>query len=62
MGLPIRIEDRTGDTSYTQRRRQRADPPPSCATTPDLALLTSYEDAAVFRCRPDHHRRGARAG
>ncbi|MFM2350793.1 MAG: hypothetical protein RIR04_1759, partial [Pseudomonadota bacterium] len=26
-GLPIRIEDRTGDTSYTQRRRQRADPP-----------------------------------
>ena len=27
MGLPIRIEDRTGDTSYTQKRRQRADPP-----------------------------------
>ncbi|MFO0514223.1 MAG: DEAD/DEAH box helicase, partial [Rhodobacterales bacterium] len=26
-GLPIRIEDRTGDTPYTQRRRQRADPP-----------------------------------
>lgn len=27
MGLPIRIEDRTGDTTYTQKRRQRADPP-----------------------------------
>ncbi|MGR3571100.1 DEAD/DEAH box helicase, partial [Brevirhabdus sp.] len=24
MGLPIRIEDRTGDTSYARRRRQRA--------------------------------------
>ncbi len=46
MGLPIRIEDRTGDTSYTQRRRQRADPPQILLTTPEsLALLLSYEDA-----------------
>lgn len=46
MGLPIRIEDRTGDTSYTQRRRQRADPPHILLTTPEsLALLISYEDA-----------------
>lgn len=46
MGLPIRIEDRTGDTSYTQRRRQRADPPHILLTTPEsLALLLSYEDA-----------------
>ncbi len=46
MGLPIRIEDRTGDTSYTQKRRQRADPPHILLTTPEsLALLTSYEDA-----------------
>ena len=45
-GLPIRIEDRTGDTSYTQKRRQRADPPHILLTTPEsLALLTSYEDA-----------------
>ena len=44
--LPIRIEDRTGDTSYTQKRRQRADPPHILLTTPEsLALLTSYEDA-----------------
>ncbi|MDT8856843.1 ligase-associated DNA damage response DEXH box helicase [Paracoccaceae bacterium Fryx2] len=44
--LPIRIEDRTGDTSYTQRRRQRADPPQILLTTPEsLALLLSYEDA-----------------
>jgi ATP-dependent Lhr-like helicase len=44
--LPIRIEDRTGDTSYTQRRRQRADPPHILLTTPEsLALLLSYEDA-----------------
>ncbi|MEM8539267.1 MAG: DEAD/DEAH box helicase, partial [Pseudomonadota bacterium] len=46
MGLPIRTEDRTGDTSYTQKRRQRADPPHILLTTPEsLALLTSYEDA-----------------
>lgn len=46
MGLPIRIEDRTGDTSYTHRRRQRADPPHILLTTPEsLALLLSYEDA-----------------
>ncbi|WP_062762335.1 ligase-associated DNA damage response DEXH box helicase [Falsirhodobacter sp. alg1] len=45
-GLPIRIEDRTGDTSYTARRRQRADPPHILLTTPEsLALLLSYEDA-----------------
>ncbi len=46
MALPIRIEDRTGDTTYTQKRRQRADPPHILLTTPEsLALLTSYEDA-----------------
>ncbi|WP_299082816.1 ligase-associated DNA damage response DEXH box helicase [uncultured Ruegeria sp.] len=44
--LPIRIEDRTGDTSATQKKRQRADPPHILLTTPEsLALLTSYEDA-----------------
>ncbi|MEM9209987.1 MAG: ligase-associated DNA damage response DEXH box helicase [Pseudomonadota bacterium] len=46
MGLPIRVEDRTGDTSQTQRKRQRADPPHILLTTPEsLALLLSYEDA-----------------
>ncbi len=46
MALPVRIEDRTGDTSYTKRRRQRADPPHILLTTPEsLALLLSYEDA-----------------
>jgi ATP-dependent Lhr-like helicase len=46
MGLPVRVEDRTGDTSYTKKRRQRADPPHILLTTPEsLALLTSYEDA-----------------
>ncbi len=46
-GLPIRVEDRTGDTSQTQRRRQRADPPHILLTTPEsLALMVSYPDAA----------------
>ena len=46
IGLEIRIEDRTGDTSATQKRRQRTDPPHILLTTPEsLALLTSYPDA-----------------
>ncbi|SLN37521.1 ATP-dependent DNA helicase RecQ [Pseudoruegeria aquimaris] len=47
MGLAIRIEDRTGDTPQTRRKRQRADPPHILLTTPEsLALLLSYEDCA----------------
>ncbi len=46
-GLPIRVEDRTGDTSASRKRRQRADPPHILLTTPEsLALLISYHDAA----------------
>ncbi len=46
MGLAIRVEDRTGDTSSTKKRRQRADPPHILLTTPEsLALLLTYEDA-----------------
>ena len=46
MSLPIRIEDRTGDTTATRKKRQRADPPHILLTTPEsLALLISYEDS-----------------
>ena len=46
MALPIRVEDRTGDTSAVTKKRQRADPPHILLTTPEsLALLISYEDA-----------------
>ena len=46
MNLPITIDERTGDTSATRRKRQRADPPHIFLTTPEsLALLVSYEDA-----------------
>ncbi|MGB3689704.1 MAG: DEAD/DEAH box helicase, partial [Jannaschia helgolandensis] len=45
-GFPIRVEDRTGDTPQTQRKRQRADPPHILLTTPEsLALMISYPDA-----------------
>ncbi|WP_406648608.1 ligase-associated DNA damage response DEXH box helicase [Aliisedimentitalea scapharcae] len=47
IGLPIRIDDRTGDTPSSRKKRQRADPPHILLTTPEsLALLVSYEDAA----------------
>ena len=46
IGLPIRIDDRTGDTPSSHKKRQRADPPHILLTTPEsLALLISYEDA-----------------
>ncbi|MDT1064419.1 ligase-associated DNA damage response DEXH box helicase [Paracoccus sp. CPCC 101403] len=50
LGLPIRVEDRTGDTGATQRRRQRVDPPEILLTTPEsLALMLSYPEApAIF--------------
>ena len=51
MGLPIRIETRTGDTPQNRRARQRAMPPDILLTTPEsLALLLSLPDApALFR-------------
>ncbi len=47
MGLPIRIETRTGDTPQNRRARQRADPPNILLTTPEsLALMLSQPEAA----------------
>jgi len=49
MGLPIRVETRTGDTPQHKRQRQRFDPPHILLTTPEsLALLLSYPDAARY--------------
>jgi len=46
MRLPVTIDERTGDTPASRRKRQRADPPNIFLTTPEsLALLLSYEDA-----------------
>lgn len=45
-GLPISIEDRTGDTPANVRARQRVAPPNILLTTPEsLALMLSYPDA-----------------
>ena len=47
MGLPIRLETRTGDTSQAKRARQRTSPPDIMLTTPEqLALMLSYRDAS----------------
>ncbi|MGE0045372.1 MAG: ligase-associated DNA damage response DEXH box helicase [Hyphomonadaceae bacterium] len=49
MGLPIRIETRTGDTPPAKRTRQRAYPPDILLTTPEQAmLLMASEHARVF--------------
>jgi len=46
MGLPIRLETRTGDTPISKRTRQRRDPPHILLTTPEqLALLLASADA-----------------
>ena len=46
MGLPVRIETRTGDTPMSKRQRQRRDPPDILLTTPEqLALLLASADA-----------------
>ena len=45
MGLPVRIETRTGDTPASKRMRQRKDPPDILLTTPEqLSLLLSTAD------------------
>src|SRR5215207_5480977 len=46
MGLPIRIETRTGDTPAHKRARQVERPPDILLTTPEqLALLLAHRDA-----------------
>ena len=46
MGLPVRIETRSGDTPASKRQRQRRDPPDILLTTPEqLALVLSSPDA-----------------
>lgn len=47
MGLPIRIETRSGDTPSDRKARQRARPPHILLTTPEsLSLLLSYPESA----------------
>ncbi len=47
MGLPIKIETRTGDTPPSRRQRQRVTPPDILLTTPEqIALMLAHPDAA----------------
>ncbi len=49
MGLPIRVETRSGDTPSDRKARQRANPPHMLLTTPEsLSLLLSYPDAPLM--------------
>ncbi|WP_422664706.1 ligase-associated DNA damage response DEXH box helicase [Aurantiacibacter aquimixticola] len=46
MGLDIRVETRSGDTSSDKKRRQRSKPPNVLLTTPEsLSLLLSYPES-----------------
>ncbi len=51
MGLPLRIETRSGDTPSDRKKRQRTKPPHILLTTPEsLSLLLSYPDSfELFR-------------
>ena len=51
IGLPIRVETRSGDTSSDRKKRQREKPPHVLLTTPEsLSLLLSYpESMELFR-------------
>lgn len=47
MGLPLRIETRSGDTPSDRKKRQRGRPPHILLTTPEsLSLLLSYPESA----------------
>ncbi|QCI94265.1 ligase-associated DNA damage response DEXH box helicase [Novosphingobium sp. EMRT-2] len=49
IGLPIRIETRSGDTPSERKARQRARPPHVLLTTPEsLSLLLSYPEAQTM--------------
>ncbi|SDM27543.1 ligase-associated DNA damage response DEXH box helicase [Maricaulis salignorans] len=49
MGLDLRIETRTGDTSPSKRQRQRASPPDILLTTPEqLALFCASPNISTF--------------
>jgi len=46
MGLPLRVETRSGDTSSDAKKRQRQAPPHVLLTTPEsLSLLLSYPES-----------------
>ena len=47
LGLPLRIETRSGDTPADRKKRQRVKPPHVLLTTPEsLSLLLSYPESA----------------
>jgi ATP-dependent Lhr-like helicase len=49
MGLPIKIESRTGDSSVAKRQRQRIHPPDILLTTPEqLALFCAWEGSRAY--------------
>ena len=49
IGLPIRVETRSGDTPSERKARQRARPPHVLLTTPEsLSLLLSYPESATL--------------
>ena len=49
MGLPVRVETRTGDTPAHKRTRQISRPPDILLTTPEqLALLIAHREATDF--------------
>src|SRR5690242_1903143 len=55
MGLPVRIESRTGDTPVSKRQRQRRAPPDLLLTTPEQLALLTATPAAPYLFGPLRH-------
>ena len=62
LNLPVRVEDRTGDTRSSQRARQRVDPPQILLTTPEsLAIVRRVFQASNLALVEALQQSGARA-
>ncbi|MEZ5768650.1 MAG: helicase-related protein [Paracoccaceae bacterium] len=64
MGLGIRVDDRSGDTSQTRKKAQRADPPHILLTTPESprCCCPTKMRRGCFRPQTGGRGRAARAG
>ncbi|MGO8470179.1 DEAD/DEAH box helicase, partial [Rhizobium leguminosarum] len=52
MGLPVTVENLTGDTPNAKRQRQKLNPPDILLTTPDQGMRSSVERIEISGLAP----------